>query len=341
MINRCLSILVILFIIIVNKTLAQNNLYPEEPKLMSYQMSLNYDEEIKPLLHPFYVYVDNWRKNIFVIDSKGRIIVYDKNYLPLFTLDKRWGIIAPVCVVTDPKGNLYVLQYKGGGVTEILKFNKALFLERIYNIPDDKLALKIAVDESERIYVVLHSKSNRNENKVAVWDKEGKEIADINPKEDGNPVPIENIKIDSKGRIFLINLVDSKIYVFDKNYQLLSKFGEKGGITGKLSNPKSVGVDEKRDLVYIVDYMRHVVNVFSLKTSAKYLFEFGGYGNAEGWFVFPNDVDVDWEGRVYVADTFNSRIQILSPYEGTEEVKIPINRVIILSKNRPFLIWRY
>lgn len=338
MISKVLLLITILHFSIIEKVLAQNNLYPEEPKLMSYLSSLTYDEEMKHILHPFYVYVDKWQRNIYVIDSKGgRVTVYDQNLLPLYTLDKRWGITAPTCVVTDKKGNLYILQNKGGGITEILKFNRALLLERVYPISEDFMVLNIAVDDEERLYVALRYKNNGNglnEARVVVWDREGREVKDITPKEGGRTVSIDSIKIDTKGRIFMISLFDSKIYVLDKNYQLLFKFGEKGGVTGKLSNPKSLGVDEKRDIVYIVDYMRHVVNVYSLKNGVKYVFEFGGYGiGVEGWFAFPSSVDVDWEGKVYVADTFNSRIQILTPYEGSTEITPPRNRVVKLPSN--------
>lgn len=333
MINRMIFILLFIYLN-TNYLFAQNNnpYNIQEPKLMAYMSSLSYDEEMKSILHPFYVYIDKINKNLFVIDSKGgRILVYDQHFFPLYTLDKRWGLNTPVCVVSDVNGNLYVLNLKPGGQAEIVKLNRALFAERIYPILEQDLALKIAVDERERIYVVIRSKEGEKGHKVLVLDKDGNVIKDINPIENGVPVSIDEVKIDRKGRIFLISLYNSKIYVMDKDFNFLFKFGEKGGVTGKLSNPKGIGIDEERDLAYIVDYMRHAVNVYSLKDGGKYLFEFGGYGiGAEGWFAFPSSIDVDWEGRVYVADTFNSRIQILTPYEGTVNIKIPANRVVKL-----------
>lgn len=333
MISRIIFILLFMFLT-VNCLFAQNsNQYDmQEPKLMAYISSLSYDEEMKNILHPFYVYIDKVSKNVFVIDSKGgRILVYDKHLFPLYTLDRRWGINSPVCVVSDVKGNLYVLNLKAGGQAEIIKLNQALFVEKIYPMSEKNLVLKIAVDEKERVYVVMRSREGENGHRVIVLDKDGNVVRDINPIEGGVPVPIDEIKIDRKGRIFLVSTYNSKIYVYDRDFNFLFKFGEKGGVTGKLSNPKSIGIDENMDIAYIVDYMRHAVNVYSLKDGGKYLFEFGGYGiGVEGWFAFPSSIDVDWEGRVYVADTFNSRIQILTPYEGAVNIKIPSNRVVKL-----------
>ena len=337
MINRIFYILLFVFLKYSVYSFAQNNNHPsdiqynmQEPKLMAYISSLSYDEEMKSILHPFYVYIDKFNKNLFVIDSRGsRILVYDQHFFPLYTLDKRWGINSPVCIVSDVNGNLYVLNLKPCGQAEIIKLNRALFVEKVYPMSEKDLVLKIAVDERERVYVVMRSKEGENGYRVVVLDRDGNIVRDINPVENGVPVPIDEIKIDRKGRIFLVSTYNSKIYVYDKDFNFLFKFGEKGGVTGKLSNPKGIGIDEERDLAYIVDYMRHAVNVYSLKEGGKYLFEFGGYGiGVEGWFAFPSSVDVDWEGRVYVADTFNSRIQILTPYEGAVNIKIPANRVV-------------
>ena len=44
----------------------------------------------------------------------------------------------------------------------------------------------------------------------------------------------------------------------------------------------------------------------------EYLGYFGGEGVADGTFEYPNSVAVDARGRLYVADTFNNRVQIWS-----------------------------
>jgi sugar lactone lactonase YvrE len=38
----------------------------------------------------------------------------------------------------------------------------------------------------------------------------------------------------------------------------------------------------------------------------------GGEGVSDGLFEYPNSVAIDARGRVYVADTFNDRVQIWS-----------------------------
>ncbi len=38
--------------------------------------------------------------------------------------------------------------------------------------------------------------------------------------------------------------------------------------------------------------------------------EFGGEGWGPGWFNYPKDICVDTQGRLFVADAFNKRVQI-------------------------------
>ncbi|RMF99597.1 MAG: 6-bladed beta-propeller, partial [Nitrospirae bacterium] len=63
--------------------------------------------------------------------------------------------------------------------------------------------------------------------------------------------------------------------------------------------------------LYIVDFMRHAVSVYDYR--GRFLFEFGGKGWSSGWFLFPRYLDVDSKGRVFVADTFNQRVQVFKP----------------------------
>ncbi|MFH0926412.1 MAG: hypothetical protein V1872_12440 [bacterium] len=57
-----------------------------------------------------------------------------------------------------------------------------------------------------------------------------------------------------------------------------------------------------------MDFMRHLLSVYDLE--GRFAFEFGGEGTRANFFNFPKDVCNDDEGRVFVADTFNHRIQV-------------------------------
>ena len=123
------------------------------------------------------------------------------------------------------------------------------------------------------------------------------------------PVRVRKVVTDSEGHLYLISAETSKIYVYNADESLLFSFGIKGGTAGKLSQPYSLAVDEKRKLLYVADYMRHSVLVYDFNGS--FLFEFGGQGGAPGWFNFPVDIALNRHGQVVVADLFNKRVQVL------------------------------
>ena len=54
-----------------------------------------------------------------------------------------------------------------------------------------------------------------------------------------------------------------------------------------------------------------------------FLTKFGTYGNGPGEFTGTNDLAVGRDGKVYVTDTYNFRIQAFSPYMGSYEFVVP------------------
>jgi len=265
---------------------------------------------------PYFVYSDHKWDELYVIDGRGRIIVYNSEYYPILTLDKRRGIEAPLALALDREGNLYVVQAPTKKIPDyrISVYNRALLWERDIilkaNMGGQKFQPKrIAVDEKGEIYIV----GNKFQG-VVVLQNTGRLKGILSPVEKGKKAYINDIKIDDEGRIYLVNIWDSRIYVYNKNRSFLFAFGEKGGVMGKLSQPKSVAVDVERNLIYVVDYMRHSVSAYT-RNRGRFLFEFGGRGWSAGWFQFPVYVDVDREGKIIVADFFNNRIQIFKPGE--------------------------
>jgi len=123
-------------------------------------------------------------------------------------------------------------------------------------------------------------------------------------------VRVIEVTCGQDGRLYLLSQETSKIYVYDAEEQFLFSFGEKGGSTGKMSQPRGMALDENKGVIYVVDYMRHTILVYDMPTG-KYLFEFGGKGWAPGWFQYPTSLAVDNKGRLIVADTFNHRVQVL------------------------------
>jgi DNA-binding beta-propeller fold protein YncE len=117
---------------------------------------------------------------------------------------------------------------------------------------------------------------------------------------------------------------DGLVYVTDSNNGRLLVFGEDGSVraqvgrgsgTGNLGLPRGLAVDAN-GRVFVADTSGQSVFVYRTPSSDSrrldYQGSFGTLGVADGQFRYPNSVAIDARGRVYVADTFNDRVQVWS-----------------------------
>ncbi|MHB8810614.1 MAG: NHL repeat-containing protein [Desulfobulbaceae bacterium] len=136
------------------------------------------------------------------------------------------------------------------------------------------------------------------------------------------PVQVNDVQRDKEGNLYLLSTETSKVYIYNNAEEYLYNFGEKGGSTGKLSQPRQLVVDDKKKAIYIVDYNRHAILIYDL--SGRFMHEFGGKGNLPGWFQYPRSIATNTKGQLLVADMFNNRVQVL---DVQFEYKFPLFQV--------------
>ncbi|MDW8412241.1 MAG: S8 family serine peptidase [Acidobacteriota bacterium] len=93
-------------------------------------------------------------------------------------------------------------------------------------------------------------------------------------------------------------------------WQVLATFG--AGV-GSVSGPQDVAYDEVNDILYVADTGNHrIQKVTGAKTGSPVweIFAGTGFGAALGRMNSPRGIAVDKDGKVYVADTVNHRIQL-------------------------------
>ena len=159
----------------------------------------------------------------------------------------------------------------------------------------------VAVDRDGRIYVT-------DIGRVFIIDLQKKDYELLGTEAGSGRLAIPiGITVARDGRVFVTDTAQDRVFVYSGK-----KFVTALGKTGELQSPSGVALDEARGLIYIVDSRKHMVLVYSLKDYTK-IREFGQRGGGPGEFNFPTNITVDSDGKVYVVDTANFRIQIFDP----------------------------
>jgi len=120
------------------------------------------------------------------------------------------------------------------------------------------------------------------------------------------------IDVDRRGNLYVADTRAKAVLIYDKDGKYLRRIGHASWFD-RLAN---VTVDPKGDRIYLVDVggvrsQQHRVRVVDA-TSGEPLFDFGKRGKDPGDFNFPRDIVVGKDGRLYIVDAGNFRIQVFN-----------------------------
>ncbi|MFW6038856.1 MAG: SMP-30/gluconolactonase/LRE family protein [bacterium] len=114
---------------------------------------------------------------------------------------------------------------------------------------------------------------------------------------------------------------DGMLAVSDSGLQAVFLLDPAGTLVAQLDKPNGfqrptgLAFDAARDRLYVVDTRSHEINVFDLaeNSGGAFVETIGNPGSLPGEFHYPTYAAVDGEGRLYVTDSLNFRVQALSP----------------------------
>ncbi len=114
-------------------------------------------------------------------------------------------------------------------------------------------------------------------------------------------------------RLYVNDTMNFRIQIFDLDGKFVSSFGSHGDGSGDFAQPKGVGVDSEGH-IYVVDALFNRVQIFDDR--GRLLLAFGKDGGEPGGFWLPSGVYIS-QDRIYVADSYNRRVQIFEFLGGT------------------------
>ena len=103
---------------------------------------------------------------------------------------------------------------------------------------------------------------------------------------------------------------DHCIHVYDSSGKKKTTIGSEG--SGEVQFQSPFGIDISGEVVYVAEGSGH--RIHKLTTGGEYIGVFGKRGSGIGEFIYPIDVKISPDGKVYVADcSINHRIQVFHP----------------------------
>ena len=165
----------------------------------------------------------------------------------------------------------------------------------------------VAVDSTDHVYVF-----QRQGPAVLRFDRSG-QIQGVWQRRDGIPADAHHIHVGPDDTVYLTDRDSHQVLLYDTRGNLLSSLGtrDKAAMQAPFNHPADVCVAPSGDLYVADGYGNSSVHRFS--AAGDYITSFGSPGSGPGQFRVPHSIRVSGDGRVYVADRENHRVQVFTP----------------------------
>jgi len=249
-----------------------------------------------------------WRDEVFVIDTTGRMQVFDPDgeFLRSWVLPKiDNGTPTGITPVDD--GRLLIPDTHNSRLLEYDPSGELLNMWGEYGTGKDEFIYltDVVLDDAGRY---IFSEYGMDAERVHIFSesREFEQAWGTLGEEPGEFSRLMSIARPSDGRLYVCDTANHRIQCFEPDGTFSHIIGGAGQSPGELKFPYDIDVAPD-DTLIICEYGNNRISQF--ETSGKFIGCFGRAGRAPGEFSAPRGACASADGFVYVSDTDNDRIQ--------------------------------
>jgi DNA-binding beta-propeller fold protein YncE len=273
----------------------------------------HYDSSIYGVAQPMGVAVSPDGDRVYVTESEGRrlVRVYDSSGDQVDALkppghEGKWRL--PVYVAVSPLSeDVYVsdrlrevVDVYGPEGDHLRTFRPEGDLGKGAN------PLGLAFDPEGKLYMT--DVSGRKAHRVLVFDGGEEPLRELGAGSFWFP---NGLAVDSRGDVYVSDSNNGRLAILDPSGKPLASI-RRGVGEGDLGLPRGVAINGD-DRLFVVDTTLHAVKVYEIGDEGEvptYVGSFGVEGFADGTFQYPNGIAIGGDGRIYVTDRENNRVQV-------------------------------
>ena len=212
----------------------------------------------------------------------------------------------PIDIKSNGKGLVFVTDIIHTAIIVYDLVNSRVTIINKGTDPDKDLLIVpyyLALDRDDNLYVV-----GMGDKKIYVLDNTGRVSKKIDfEKQVKAP---GGIAIDSeKKMIYLVDMAESKVAVFDLSGKHLFSFGKFGKLDGEMNRPTAITINHKGEII-VGDAMNARIQIFD--GAGKFLRKFGQRGDSGADFQILKGVAIDSEDNIYVTDGKANQVKIFN-----------------------------
>jgi DNA-binding beta-propeller fold protein YncE len=263
--------------------------------------------------HPGRIAIDSVGRLYVTIPEVAQVRFYRNDGVELF----RWGtkgagydqMLHPTGIAIDRTDHVYVADEGNNRVQKFTNYSAYVTTLGGYGESPGKMIrpIGLTVDAADNLYV-LESQGQRVQVFSSTgtlwrsWDGSGSGYVKFNYP--------TGIALDSSGNVYVVDQGNDLIRKFDSNGVFITQWGRSGHGQAEFYLPEDIAIYD--DHVFVVDKSNDRIQIFT--SDGAYVGQWGMRGSGIGQFDLPCGIAIDRAGNIYIADTYNNRIQRFYQY---------------------------